>query len=430
MFEIETIKDKIFSELERWRTNKKVVYHTGILFLSQALVIILGFITKGIQTRALSPENYGLYAFFTTVTGFGVLFFNLGLYPTIETMLAGINDKQKEKELFGTSFIITFFLGILFSAFLFALSYIIDKIFHMEFGYILRLISPMCIIFPFRLLIPALAIGSNKITHAAWYDVLFQLLFSVLLFFMFMYFDLTIKKTILLNLFSSVVAVSCIVYFFRPSFINFYSNVKEIWIKNKEYGIHYYLGSIFSETTYRLDELFITYFINTTQLGFYSLANIICSPMVMFSSALSSALFKRFASVNYVSKKIFFINAIWIIISSTVLYLFSGFIVKIFFGAGFETVTLYIIPLSLSYIFKTLCQPFAFLAAKGKGKEIRNVAFAEGIFSVITNIIFIPMWGVMGAIYSSILVRAVDFVGLYYYYRKYIAELRTAQSEI
>lgn len=422
MFELEKIKEQITEGLESFRTNKKTVYHTGLLFFSQAVVLIFGFITKGIQTRALTPEGYGLYAFFTALTSFSVLFFNLGLFSSLEVMLATNVDKQKEKELLGTGFVLTFFIGIIFSLFLLGASFFVDGIYRIQFSDALRLAVPLCFALPFRLLIPSLAIGTGKIEKAALYDVLFQLLFSAALAGLFFYSSLTLEEIILLNLSFSILAVIVIMYLFRPSFRNFSARFKEIKFKIKEFGIHYYTGSIFSETTYKLDEILIPYFINTVQLGYYSLANIICSPMVMLSNALSAALFKRFAQEKYISGKIFAFNILWIIISFAVLYSLSGYIIRILFGNQFSGIELYIIPLSISYIFKTLCQPFAFLTAKGKGKEMRNVAVMEGITSIITNFTFIPLWGVMGAVYSSIIARAVDFIGLYYYYRKYVRE--------
>ncbi|MFH1005811.1 MAG: oligosaccharide flippase family protein [Bacteroidota bacterium] len=424
MSELGKIKTKVVFELESLRANKKVMYHTGLLIMSQIIVFILGFFTKGIQTRALTPDGYGLYAFFTTITGFSVLFFSVGLFPTMEVLLASNHDKQKEKEFFGASFILTFFAGIIFSIFLFAISFFIDNLFQVNFGKLLRLLAPLCFIFPFRLLIPALATGSNKIENSAWFDILFQLLFSAVLSVMFFYSNLDVKETLLLNLFSCIIAVIYIIFRFRPSFSHFSERYKEIKLKNKEYGIHYYIGSIFSETTYKLDEIFITYFINTTQLGFYSLANIICSPMVLFSGALSSALFKRFANYKKIPAKIFALNIVWIIISAIILFFFSKMIIEILFGKEFNTVSTYVMPLIVAYILKTLYQPFSFLAAKGKGKEMRNVAIIEGIVSIVTNIIFVPLFGVMGAIYASILARATDLVGLFYYYLKYLQETR------
>ncbi|TAL63223.1 MAG: hypothetical protein EPN85_00700 [Bacteroidetes bacterium] len=424
MFEFETIKDKVVLKLDTLRSNKKIVYHTSILFFSQLIVIVLGFLTKGIQTRALTPENYGLYAFFTTLTGFFIFFFSIGLYPTMEVLLASNKDKQKEKELLGASFILTFILGILFSIFLFAISFFIDDLFHIEFGSLLRLLVPLCIAFPFRLLIPSLAIGSGKIEKVALFDFLCQLFFSLALVVLFFFSTLNVMEIMLLNLLSALAAVVYIIFRFQPSFKNFPSRFNEIKSKNKEYGWHCYIGSVFSETSYRLDEIFITYFINATHLGFYSLANIICSPMVMLSSALSSALFKRFSDQKKIPPMVFIFNMIWIIISLSVLYFLSEFVVRILFGDKFSSVADYVMPLSVAYVLKTLYQPYSFLAAKSKGREIRNVAVAEGIVSIMATIIFIPLWGVMGAIYASILARVVDAAGLSYYYKKYLEDIK------
>jgi O-antigen/teichoic acid export membrane protein len=420
LIELEKIKERIISELASLRANKKVAYHTGMLFAAQVVVIVMGFVTKGIQTRALTPEGYGLYAFFTSLTGFSVLFFNFGLFPTLEVMLASNSDKKREKELFGIGFLLTLAAGILFSLFLLAISFFIDQLFHIRFENTLRLVIPLCFTFPFRLLIPSLAIGSNKISFAALFDVLFQVLFAGSLAFLFFFSSLTLTEIIVLNLGICLLVLLIMLFLFKPSAHNFSMRFREVAARNREFGIHYYVGSIFSETTYKLDEICITYFINTTQLGFYSLANIICTPMVMLSNAVSSALFKRFSSEERIHPKIFYFNISWIILSLVVLYFLAGWVIELLFGSGFSDINLYVMPLAISYVFKTLCQPFAFLIAKGKGKEIRNVSIAEGIVSVVTNLTFIPVWGVMGAVYSSILARLVDFVGLYYYYRKHV----------
>ena len=73
--------------------------------------------------------------------------------------------------------------------------------------------------------------------------------------------------------------------------------------------------------------------------------------------------------------------------------------------------------------------PFSFLAVKSKGKELRNVAYAEAMVNVIGNLLLIPTAiiimgskedGVFGAIIASILSRFTHFVGLWYYYNKMV----------
>ena len=420
MFELEKIKSWLASQSQSIKANKKIAYHTSILFASAIIVSLFGLITKGIQTRALTPEDYGLYAFFTTLTGFSVIFFHVGLFPTVEFILASNHDQERERELFGASIILAFFIGIFYALFLLVLSFFIDVWFHLEFGYILRLVVPLCFIFPLRLLISFIAIGANKVTYSAWFDILVQVLFSILLAFCFYYSDLSLIKILYISLGVSLISLIVVLFLFKPSFKNFNRRFSEIKAKNKEYGLHVYIASIFTEISYRADEFLITYFISATLLGYYSLANIICSPMVVLSVSASSSLFKKLANDKIIHPKIFAFNYAWIVISFVILYLFADKVVVILLGNNFLDVSKYIMPLAVVYIFKTLQQPYAFLTAKGLGKEIKNIAFAEGLVSVVANVICIPIWGVMGAVYAGALARLIGFLGRRYYYQKYL----------
>ena len=69
-----------------------------------------------------------------------------------------------------------------------------------------------------------------------------------------------------------------------------------------------------------------------------------------------------------------------------------------------------------------LSSPYSFLSAKSKGKEIRNIAFAEAIINISGNIILIPIYGVMGAIVASIIARFVHYAGSKYYYHKFLTD--------
>ncbi len=73
---------------------------------------------------------------------------------------------------------------------------------------------------------------------------------------------------------------------FKPSYRNLGENIKKIWKKNKAYGIHLYFGQIANQSTYKLDGIFISYFVSTVQLGFYKLANTLTTPMVLLSQSI------------------------------------------------------------------------------------------------------------------------------------------------
>lgn len=95
-------------------------------------------------------------------------------------------------------------------------------------------------------------------------------------------------------------------------------------------------------------------------------------------------------------------------------------LVEWFFGIQYARVSDYAIGLGIAAVFQGLYQPFNFLSAKSKGKMVRNVALIEAFINVVGNLVLIPIIGVMGAIYTSIVAKGVHFLGKLYYYRQYL----------
>ncbi len=408
------------------KQNRKAALQSFTLFGSKIGVIGLGLLIKAIQTRALSPEIYGLYAFFTTLTTFTALFFRFGYFTSLKVLLANNQDKQKEKEYYGIGILAGLGIGLLYIIFILVISFFIDGWFDIEFGRTLRALSPLCLIFPLHHLLQDLSIGSNKVNHLIAFDLGSKLLFILPLASIFFLGNLTLELILWLNVASALVTMVFVFVSFRPGFTRLRSRAIELQQKQRSYGKHYFTGNVANQTTYKVDEVLISYFINTTQLGFYSLANIICAPMVLMSQSFINALFKDFALKDRIPKKLFFYNTLWLLFSILLLFLLSGFIVSIFFGSGYTKVAEYILPLSVAYFFQGLYQPFSFLNVKSWGKAIRNVSLAESVINVVGNIILILLYGVYGVIITSIIAKFTHFIGLWYYYREYEKTLPSA----
>ena len=408
--------------------HKKEVSNTAILFSTQILVLIIGLGIKTIQVRALSPKEYGLLALFGTITSVIVLFFHYASFSSLKVILANNTDKQKEKELVGLGVLIAGFLGILFSTTLFTISFFVDNLLHAEIGDLLMFLAPFCFILPFQFFISEISIGANKLKQLVVFHLFSRILFIASLLAFFKGDLLNVKLIIILNLLAWLVSTIVILISYKPSFSKITKNFETVKEKNKSFGFPYYFGAIVNQSTYKLDELFITYFINITQLGFYTLASIICSPMTFLSRAFVNSIFKKMALKDRIPIRVFVYNALWLSFCVLFLYLFSDLIVSTLFGEKYMQVSGYILPLSIAFLFQGMYAPFTFLVVKSKGKELRNVAYAEAMVNVIGNLLLVPDWfvfghevggyGVLGAISASILSRFTHFVGLWYYYNK------------
>jgi Na+-driven multidrug efflux pump len=67
-----------------------------------------------------------------------------------------------------------------------------------------------------------------------------------------------------------------------------------------------------------------------------------------------------------------------------------------------------------------LFQPFnIFLAAKGFGKSLRNIAIILCVFNIVVSYLMISHYGLVGAAYGVFLTYLMDFLlHLYYYLRR------------
>ena len=400
--------------------HKKEVGNTAILFSTQILVLIIGLGIKTIQVRALSPKEYGLLALFGTITTVLVLFFHYASFSSLKVILANNKDKQKEKEFVGLGIQIAGVLGVLFSTVVFLFSFFIDDLLDVEISYLLRVLAPFCFILPFQFFISEIAIGANKLKSLSLFHLFSRLLFISSLFMLWKGNHLNIQLIIILNLLSWLVSTVVILISFKPIFSNRRENIKLVKEKNRSFGFSYYFGAIINQSTYKLDEIFITYFVNITQLGFYTLASIICSPMTFLSRAFVNSIFKKLALKDRIPMRVFVYNTLWLAFCVLFLYISADFIVKTLFGEDYLKVSSYILPLSIAFLFQGMYAPFSFLAIKSKGKELRNVAYLEASVNVIGNVILVPIYLVEGAIYASIFSRFTHFIGLWYYYNKMV----------
>ncbi|PXF51574.1 MAG: hypothetical protein C4B55_04165 [Candidatus Methanophagaceae archaeon] len=237
---------------------------TSTLFLSQIAALFLGVFTGIINTRVLGPEGYGILAFFFTITSFTVLFFRFGFFSASGLLIAQAKDERKERELAGASVIVAFLIGISYSFFILFLSFFVDDIFNTNVGWILRYSSFLLIALPFGMLVPQVGRGMNKIERLSLFSVIPTAVYLLGALMLLKIIQIEPFHFILLSIFSTIVSVLVVMHSFHPLFNNIRENLKEIWKKNKEYGFHLYLGQIVDQSTYQLDRIFITYFVNTT----------------------------------------------------------------------------------------------------------------------------------------------------------------------
>lgn len=409
-----------FANLAKTKTAKQ----TGILYGSQILVMVLGLMIAPIVTRTLGPEKYGVLTFVLAIVFFIALFFEFGFFSAGARLLALSKNKKKDQELIGTLILIT--SGISFSFFLalFIFSFFVDSIFHTSASNILKTISVLAAIIPFQYMLRQVCQGVNEIKKMAIADVIPKIWYLVGLLIVVGFLKLNVFIALVLNLTGIIIAVWLIIWSLKPRFNNLKKNLQAIWKETKEYGKHVYFGRVASMGTYNSDKILISYFANTTSVGFYSIAMILTNPMFLLSSSLSITMFKGFARKRNIPRKVVYFNFLYLLACCLGIVLFGKYIVVLLFSQKFIKVVPILIILAFANFFRGMTQPYnRFLGAKGQGKPLRNTAIVLTLCNLLGNLTLIPFWGAIGAAYASLIALLFNYFAHIYYYRRYIVLL-------
>jgi O-antigen/teichoic acid export membrane protein len=235
--------------------------------------------------------------------------------------------------------------------------------------------------------------------------------------------NLTPLSALFLNLGGLLIACVILPWRLKPVFRNVKLNLRLLWKETKEYGAKVYLGSIADSSTYKLDSMFIASFVNTTSVGFYSLAGTLVSPISKLSSAMSISLFKGFTKAKKIEKKVIWFNVIWLISCLAILTIGGNFIVITLFSAKYLPVVELVFPLAIAGFCQGMYTPLnMFLSAHRKGKELRYISFVEAGFNLAGNYVFIYYWGAMGAAIASAIAKGIELALNVFFYRKTVLE--------
>jgi O-antigen/teichoic acid export membrane protein len=140
----------------------------------------------------------------------------------------------------------------------------------------------------------------------------------------------------------------------------------------------------------------------------------------MIPSVLGTVLFKKFANLNFIPKKVVIFSILATILALIVFYIFIDKVFLLFYSDDFTPV----IGISKLLIFSFLLHGLGdlinrFLGAQGKGRLLRNSAFMVGIVNVLGYTLLVKYFGITGAIVTKILASGTYLIMMYYYYSKF-----------
>jgi O-antigen/teichoic acid export membrane protein len=407
------------NKLYKLYKNNKTARQTLLLFSAQIFSLGIGFIANMLLAKEMGAQQFGIYSFALATISFVAIFFEFGYFASGARLLAQNNDKVYEKELIAALLVIAGIIAIGFVITIFCLSLVVDYIFEDQIGDILRIASVVSFSFILPFFMELVLKGSNHIEYLSLFHFVWKVLFIVAIITLWAIKQLTPLYTLFFLSGSAILAFLLIVIYLKPKFYLLHQTITEIHAENIRYGIHLYFGRVVDVSTYQLDRLMIAFFVNATEVGFYSLALAMASPLQTFTNSLASSKFKSFVDKKIISQKLLLINYIWIGVGGLSALVFGYFIVYYILGVEYHDVFLLLVLLIIAVAFQSGYQAYnAWLASNGEGVYMKRKSFYTAFANIVLNIVLIPIWGAVGAAIASIISMAISYWLHIFYYRK------------
>lgn len=395
-----------------------------VLFASSALSVLLGIGTSVLNTSLLSPSDYGDFRYVTNLLNFFASLLLFGCFVSGSRCLALSIDKEHSRKIRGVMVII-----LAITTLVMMLCMLGCYVFHK--GNINSSVAPLFIFaLPicgaplFLNYINTVFQGDNSIYKLSLARLLPSAVYLIVAWVLFSNITASSSKVLLLQNGVTVLILLVLIISTKPSFRNINAAYEELKRENKAYGFNVYIGSIAGVSLGYLAGITLGLFSDDNiNVGYYTLALTIATPLSILPTVIGTTYFKKFATQDYIDKKVLQVT-LGISIGCLVIYnLLITPIVNLLYDESYAQVAVYAQYLAIGTTIHGLGDMFnRFLGSHGKGKELRNGAFLCGITMVVGNTLLVYIFDIGGAVGTRILASLAYCGAMVYYYRKFRKE--------
>jgi O-antigen/teichoic acid export membrane protein len=407
---MEKLKNLLFNNLSPKQT---VLKNTFWLYFSEIVSKGLRFLVFIYIIRILGPQNLGIFEYLLSFVGIFFLFADFGI-PVI--FIRDYQQKQDKEKQINTFFSLKIILAVIFS--LLALGgYFFSKKFD---GFLFYFTF---VLFYFLMAIEGFFENLFIALEKTEKKFLFNTLMSLSLF-IFVFLGLIFFKNILAVILAYILSAFLGIIFaylltLPETKIKFFFDLQ--LAKNYLYnGFPLALFGLLGYVFFATDKIILAHLRSIEEVGYYSLASRILSVLFFIPSLFNTALYPYLARkiaekdgkiIKFLFKNILLGSFISGFLSAILIFIFSPIIVPIFFGSkyNFSIEILQAFVWIIVFVFPTNFLDY-FLISNHRQWLDFWITLIPALLNVILNFILIPFYGVYGAVYSSILAQALNFI--------------------
>jgi O-antigen/teichoic acid export membrane protein len=394
------------------------------LYVASFAGIPLSVVTSIVFTRFLGPQGYGDFSFLDSLFDFARIIFPAGFFYAANRALVLNNDRQKAREYYGAALVYLFLLFAVMAAAMLVYGLLDPNLASKGLDRFFLLLLPFGWIFLLMPYFDNMLHADNRIRDLAATRLLPKLVtFSaaIIIYFLMHNYDGNRLAIIWPVYLLAFLAVYVLVFWrIRISFRNLKQRMSSILHHHRSYGIHLYVGALFSAGAVSLTGILISYFSDDNSgVGFFALAIAISRPLALIPGVIATTWFKDFSTQARISQRLFITTLLLSLIAFAALLLLAGPFVRLAYSNEFAPV----IPLTYlagaGMLFYGLGSFFnRFLEARGFGKLIRNTHILMGTALLVLNILLIPKHGTTGAAVAMIVASMIYLAGMWSGYMK------------
>jgi O-antigen/teichoic acid export membrane protein len=360
--------------------------------ITKGVLVILGILSSVFINRYLGPSLRGEYAYTLNIINITVLILNLGIYQSYPYFRRknSVDIKEKYFNIVLQQFIMYMLIGTFLSIFFSNLQLTI-----------IFTLTPLMILttqLNFVALIENINLR-NKLNIGN------QIFYIFLLLIVFLFMPQNILFVFIALYVKDIVIITRIIkkYGFKVSLKKF--EIK-LMIETIKFGVFPMLSALLITMNYNIDIIMLKFFVDFKNIGYYSVGVALANQVWLIPDAFKDVLFSKTAKSDaiediklsiktnlYVSAVIIFLIVFWGRAVLTILY-------GIEYLPAYSVTVLILTGLIPMIFYKMIISLFN---AKGMQKLSFGILFASVILNIGSNLMLIPIYGILGAAFSSVL---------------------------
>ena len=395
------------------------------LYGCSILAVLLGILSSVINTRFLSPSDYGDVKYVQNIANLMAVVLLFGYYMSGARLMALTDDKGRISRIKG-AMLRVLGVGILVLMACMPLLYLAHKGSNPGAATLFLYCIPVAMSPLLLNYIEQTTQGDNQIGCLSLARLLPLAIYVPTAFFVYSVCGATPRKMILLQWGIYSLAYVALIISTRPSFKGIKTEWNDLRKENREYGIHLYAGSLVMVATNYLAGISLGYFNpDNTEVGFYTLALTISSPLAALPSIVGTSYFKKFSSQSCIPPAVKRTTLSLALVCTVAFILLIRPVVVFLYTEAYASTGTYACFLAVAYSLHGIGDMYnKFLCSHGKGAPVRNASIASGILKIAGFTALVALFNINGAIITVLLCDSLYCGLLIFGYYKTLEEER------